>query len=238
MAQPAPYGGPRQSMPPTQKSKTGLWIGLGCGCLLLLALLIGGIVLAVMFLGGDDSKKPQGGDTTTTSAEASEPEPTDNTSDGGSGEGSSTPEPTGGNGDSPVSAPKPSPTTEGGQGPVEALGGEPQRFADFVLIQSEEPHTPPQNFDMHALYEKSDGTQIEVGAGKNADRTAASVTEDLPGAQKIGRWTCVSEEDGSLSGCVTQDDTHGYVAIASITDDLKNLAAWGDQFIGALNEQQ
>ena len=56
MAQPSPYSGLPQSMPPTQKSKTGLWIGLGCGCLVLLALIVGGIALALTLMGGDDSK--------------------------------------------------------------------------------------------------------------------------------------------------------------------------------------
>ncbi|MCG7443652.1 hypothetical protein [Dermabacter vaginalis] len=238
MAQPSPYSGLPQSMPPTQKSKTGLWIGLGCGCLVLLALIVGGIALALSLMGGDDSKKSQESETATTSAEAPAPNPSET-----SGGESSTPAPgpnDGGNetDPTPAPAPQPEPGPDGEPTPVEARGGEPQQFADFVLIQSDEPHQPPQNFDIHALYEKSDGTQVEVGAGKNADRTAASVTKDLPGAQKIGRWTCVTEENGSLSGCVTQDDTHGYVAIASITSDLKTLAASGDQFIGALNEQQ
>jgi hypothetical protein len=39
------YGG-MAPQPPPQKSKTGLYIGIGCGCLVVLGCIIGGIVLA------------------------------------------------------------------------------------------------------------------------------------------------------------------------------------------------
>lgn len=52
-----PAGYPGGSMPPQKKSKTGLWVGIGCGALLLLALLIGGGVLAYTLLSGDDKKE-------------------------------------------------------------------------------------------------------------------------------------------------------------------------------------
>lgn len=238
---------PQMAMPPEKKSNTGMCVGIGCGCLVLLAIIIGGIVLAVTLLGGDDSKDSGGGEATTTSAEASKPGSTDNTNDGSDNEGSATPEPTddsegsatpeptNGNGGSSTPEPKPTVPAEGGREPVKALGGEPQKFADFVLVQSEEPHKGPQNFDIHAVYEKADGSRFEVGAGKDTDRDAATVAKGLPSPQKIGKWTCGVEE--SLSGCVTQDGTHGYVAIASKDPvDPKTIASWGDQFIEALNE--
>lgn len=44
---PPPQGGYGMApQPPPQKSKTGLYIGIGCGCLVILGCLIGGIVLA------------------------------------------------------------------------------------------------------------------------------------------------------------------------------------------------
>ncbi|QEU10871.1 hypothetical protein [Dermabacter vaginalis] len=53
--QPATY--PGGGMPPQKKSKTGLWVGIGCGVLLLLALLVGGGVLAYTLLNGNDKKE-------------------------------------------------------------------------------------------------------------------------------------------------------------------------------------
>lgn len=52
-----PTGYPGSSMPPQKKSKAGLWVGIGCGALLLLALLVGGGVLAFTLLSGDDKKE-------------------------------------------------------------------------------------------------------------------------------------------------------------------------------------
>lgn len=234
MAQPSPYGGPLPGMPTAKKSRTGLWVGLGCGCIALLALIVGGIILAFALMSGDDSKESGGGDTTT-SSEASDPKPKNNEQ---SDPAPAPPNDGDGDSQSPNPAPAPVPEPHDGASPVEARGGEPQKVGDAVLVNSGEPHQAPQNFDFHSIYQMPDGTQIEVGVGKNTDRNAESVAKTLPNPQKIGKWTCAVEESSSLTGCITQDATHGYVAIGAKTLAPNELAAWGDELLGALNEQQ
>lgn len=234
MTQFTPHGGHLPGIPTAKKSRTGLWVGLGCGCIVLLALIVGGIILAFALMSGNDSKE-SGGDDTTTSSTAPDPSPQD---DGQSDPASAPPSDEGGDERTSQPAPTPEPEPDDGSGPVEARGGEPQKIGDAVLVNSGEPHQAPQNFDFHSVYQMPDGTQIEVGVGKNTDRNAESVAKTLPNPQKIGKWTCAVEESSSLTGCITQDATHGYVAIGAKTLAPNELAAWGDELLGAFNEQQ
>ena len=99
------------AMPQQKKSNTGLWVGFGCGCLLLLALLMGVIVLAVMLMGGDDSKESKDGGTTTSAAA---PAPGQNS----------------GGGDNP--APNPAPNG-GGDNPAPSILPQPAKSPSPVL---------------------------------------------------------------------------------------------------------
>lgn len=93
MPQGQPPMGYPGAMPPEKKSNTGLWVGIGCGCLFLLALLIGVIVLAVMLLSGDDSEDTGGGSTAASSSAPAQ--------GGGGGGDQPAPAPNGGGGDMP-----------------------------------------------------------------------------------------------------------------------------------------
>lgn len=57
--QPPPYGAPPPQ--PPKKSKTGLWIGLGAGAVVIIVLLITGFVAPGFFLGDDEEPGGSGG---------------------------------------------------------------------------------------------------------------------------------------------------------------------------------
>ncbi|SHW88034.1 Uncharacterised protein [Mycobacteroides abscessus subsp. abscessus] len=101
-------------MPPEKKSKTGLWIGLGCGALLILLLIAGG-VLAFVLLSGKDKEASEPKDDTTTSAAAPAPAP----NAGGSDTGGDTPKP------APAPDPGANPAPDPGGVPAPDPGGVP-----------------------------------------------------------------------------------------------------------------
>ncbi|WP_126848342.1 hypothetical protein [Dermabacter sp. HSID17554] len=232
----APQGQPPMgypgAMPPEKKSKTGLYVGLGCGCLVLLALLIGVIALAVMLMGGDDPKDSGDGGTTTSAAA---PAPGQN--NGGGDNPAPDPAPNGG-GDNP--APNPAPAPNGGSdNPAPAPDGGnsnlPQQVGEYTLGEVATDNVV--GADYGATYTSSTG-QIIVSGAENPITTIEDEKNMLTldgNAQEISGWTCgpfYGGASGNESICVKS--TNGTNVIKVIGDaDAQTLANFGEQFISA-----
>ncbi len=210
------------AMPPAKKSKTGLYVGLGCGCLALLALLIGVIVLAVMLMGGDDSKDSGDGGTTT-SAAAPAPAPNDG---GDNPAPNPAPAPHGG-GDSPAADPAPAPN--GGNSNL------PQQVGEYTLSEAATDNVV--GADYGAIYTSSTG-QINVSGAENP---LAPIEDEIDmltlggSAQEISGWTCgpfFGGASGNESVCVKSTNGTNVIKIIG-SADAQTLADFGDQFIAA-----
>lgn len=71
-----PSGPPQMPLAPAQKNRTGLYVGIACGCLLLVTLLIAVVGVGLWLFSGDDTRADPTDDPTTTSESPSD-EPTD-----------------------------------------------------------------------------------------------------------------------------------------------------------------
>lgn len=222
------------AMPQQKKSNTGLWVGFGCGCLLLLALLIGVIVLAVMLMGGDDSKESKDGGTTTSAAA---PAPGQNS--GGGDNPAPNPAPNGG-GDNPAPDPDPAPNGGGDQpAPNPAPNGGdanvPQQVGDYTL--SEVATDNVVGADYGAVYTSSTG-QITVAGAENPIATIEEEKDMMTmggSAQEISGWTCgpfYGGATGHESVCVKSTNGTNVIKVIG-SADAQTLANFGEQFVSA-----
>lgn len=211
------------AMPQQKKSNTGLWVGFACGCLLLLALLIGVIVLAVMLMGGDDSKESKDGGTTT-SAAAPAPNPAPAPSGGDSTASNPAPAPNNGGND-----PGPAPMPEQPSG--DSSSNKPQQIGDYRLAGVGTGNAV--GADYVAAYSNSAMDLIEVSGAANPTLSPEDEKKTITDGQEINGWTCGTfQEDPSQNICVKSSNGTDVVKVIG-TPDTQTLANFGDQFIAA-----
>ncbi|MGP9538257.1 DUF4352 domain-containing protein [Brachybacterium sp. AOP43-C2-M15] len=102
-----PYGVPGAPSTPAPKSRTGLYVGLSCGCLLLVAVLIAVAGVALWLVSSSGEEEPTGGPATSET-------PTDEPTDEPTGDPTDEPtdEPTDGPSDGPVETPTEDPSED------------------------------------------------------------------------------------------------------------------------------
>ena len=236
-----PTGYPGSSMPPQKKSKAGLWVGIGCGALLLLALLVGGGVLAFTLLSGDDKKEVPASEVSSAekelkgkndegnknnnggSAPAPNPAPGGNSSDTPQpGDGKNIPQPmpqpgAGGNDPQPGDGGNsPQPGQGGGEAPQPGGGGEAPKgnLPQQVGSTSLDPSYGDAGIgDASGTYVSQDKTLVYIAAIISDKDTQDMLTKYGSGEKKtVGSWTCESKTTNSHT-CYKQNSSGALVYI-------------------------
>ena len=236
-----PAGYPGGGMPPQKRSKTGLWVGIGCGVLLLLALLVGGGVLAFTLLNGDDKKEVPASEVSSAEKDLKGKDDKGNTNNNGGSAPAPNPAPGGNSSDSPqpddiknIPQPMPQPGTggndpqpgDGGNSPQPGQGGgdAPQPgggggVASGNLPQQVGSTSLDPSFgdagigDVGGTYVSQDMTLVYIASIINDKDTQDMFTKYGSGEKKtVGSWTCESKTTNSHT-CYKQNSSGALVYI-------------------------
>lgn len=236
-----PAGYPGGGMPPQKRSKTGLWVGIGCGVLLLLALLVGGGVLAFTLLNGDDKKEVPASEVSSAEKDLKGKDDKGNTNNNGGSAPAPNPAPGGNSSDSPqpddvknIPQPMPQPGTGGndpqpGDGgnsaqPGQGGGDAPQPgggggVASGNLPQQVGSTSLDPSFgdagigDVGGTYVSQDMTLVYIASIINDKDTQDMFTKYGSGEKKtVGSWTCESKTTNSHT-CYKQNSSGALVYI-------------------------
>lgn len=236
-----PAGCPGGGMPPQKRSKTGLWVGIGCGVLLLLALLVGGGVLAFTLLNGDDKKEVPASEVSSAEKDLKGKDDKGNTNNNGGSAPAPNPAPGGNSSDSPqpddvknIPQPMPQPGTggndpqpgDGGNSPQPGQGGgdAPQPgggggVASGNLPQQVGSTSLDPSFgdagigDVGGTYVSQDMTLVYIASIINDKDTQDMFTKYGSGEKKtVGSWTCESKTTNSHT-CYKQNSSGALVYI-------------------------
>lgn len=236
-----PAGYPGGGMPPQKRSKTGLWVGIGCGVLLLLALLVGGGVLAFTLLNGDDKKEVPASEVSSAEKDLKGKDDKGNTNNNGGSAPATNPAPGGNSSDSPqpddvknIPQPMPQPGTggndpqpgDGGNSPQPGQGGgdAPQPgggggVASGNLPQQVGSTSLDPSFgdagigDVGGTYVSQDMTLVYIASIINDKDTQDMFTKYGSGEKKtVGSWTCESKTTNSHT-CYKQNSSGALVYI-------------------------
>lgn len=236
-----PAGYPGGGMPPQKRSKTGLWVGIGCGVLLLLALLVGGGVLAFTLLNGDDKKEVPASEVSSAEKDLKGKDDKGNTNNNGGSAPAPNPAPGGNSSDSPqpddvknIPQPMPQPGTggndpqpgDGGNSPQPGQGGgdAPQPgggggVASGNLPQQVGSASLDPSFgdagigDVGGTYVSQDMTLVYIASIINDKDTQDMFTKYGSGEKKtVGSWTCESKTTNSHT-CYKQNSSGALVYI-------------------------
>lgn len=236
-----PAGYPGGGMPPQKRSKTGLWVGIGCGVLLLLALLVGGGVLAFTLLNGDDKKEVPASEVSSAEKDLKGKDDKGNTNNNGGSAPAPNPAPGGNSSDSPqpddvknIPQPMPQPGTggndpqpgDGGNSPQPGQGGgdAPQPgggggVASGNLPQQVGSTSLDPSFgdagigDVGGTYVSQDMTLVYIASVINDKDTQDMFTKYGSGEKKtVGSWTCESKTTNSHT-CYKQNSSGALVYI-------------------------
>ena len=236
-----PAGYPGGGMPPQKRSKTGLWVGIGCGVLLLLALLVGGGVLAFTLLNGDDKKEVPASEVSSAEKDLKGKDDKGNTNNNGGSAPAPNPAPGGNSSDSPqpddvknIPQPMPQPGPggndpqpgDGGNSPQPGQGGgdAPQPgggggVASGNLPQQVGSTSLDPSFgdagigDVGGTYVSQDMTLVYIASIINDKDTQDMFTKYGSGEKKtVGSWTCESKTTNSHT-CYKQNSSGALVYI-------------------------
>ncbi|MCT1709891.1 hypothetical protein [Dermabacter hominis] len=236
-----PAGYPGGGMPPQKRSKTGLWVGIGCGVLFLLALLVGGGVLAFTLLNGDDKKEVPASEVSSAEKDLKGKDDKGNTNNNGGSAPAPNPAPGGNSSDSPqpddvknIPQPMPQPGTggndpqpgDGGNSPQPGQGGgdAPQPgggggVASGNLPQQVGSTSLDPSFgdagigDVGGTYVSQDMTLVYIASIINDKDTQDMFTKYGSGEKKtVGSWTCESKTTNSHT-CYKQNSSGALVYI-------------------------
>ncbi len=227
-----PTGYPGSSIPPQKKSKAGLWVGIGCGALLLLALLVGGGVLAFMLLNGDDKKEVPASEVSSAEKDLKGKDDKGNKNSNGGSAPAPNPAPGGNSSDSPQpgdgkNIPQP------GAGGEAASGNLPQQVGSTSLDPS---FGDAGIGDVGGTYVSQDMTLVYIASIISDKETQEAFTKYGSGEKKtVGNWTCETKTTNSHT-CYTQNSSGAMVYIIGANAGAlspEDVAAWGDEFIAA-----
>ena len=243
MPQDAASMGYANGMPPEKKSKKGLWIALGCGVLLLLLLIAGG-VLAFVLLNGKDKESSESKGAATTSAPAPAPAPNAGGSDAGGAKPNPAPAPApdpGGNpapdpGGNPAPDPggNPAPDPGGNGGGSAGMGSLPPKVGDLTADPSA---TPTGLGEEEAMYVSADQRTVYIVATVSDPDMQEMLTKYSTGEKiPVGNWQC--SQASEMSGTCYATGADGKLVYISAADanslSMENVAAWGDQLLSGM----